>query len=351
MTRNPSLLALAGLVFVTGTAAARPKQKPKPKPAPKEQPAPKGPEQEQADRYFKSGVQLFKEGKFSEALAEFTRAYEIAPHPLVLYNIAACHRELSHYGDAVQFYERFLAEGKGQVPNARLTAAQTELDAILARIARVTVTSSVDGASITVDGTAIATLAKMPLILPPGEHKLTATAPGHKDVERTIRVASGDEMSVELNLEALPPEPIKIDKPVEHPVVLVAKPKRIALGAAFGTNLLRVADSGAPTLGLGVAIGSRLELGVDGVLVAYAVIPQVRVRLAGDALSIHAVAAAPIAITDGGMTKTFVAGAGGLGLRYRASPTLSFQLESMVSYAGKTHGTTVPTFVGGQLWF
>jgi len=66
---------------------------------------------------------------------------------------------------------------------------------------------------------------------------------------------------------------------------------------------------------------------------------------------VHFVAAAPISITDGGMTKTFVAGAGGLGLRYRASPILSFQLESFVSYAGKTHGTTVPTFIGGQLWF
>src|SRR5512147_1583179 len=114
---------------------------PKPrKPPPTKPDEPAKHEQAQADRYFKSGVQLFKEGKFSEALAEFTRAYEIAPHPLVLYNIAGCHRELSHYGEAVSFYERFLAEGKGQVPAARLTAAQTELDGILARIARVTVT-------------------------------------------------------------------------------------------------------------------------------------------------------------------------------------------------------------------
>jgi len=76
-----------------------------------------------------------------------------------------------------------------------------------------------------------------------------------------------------------------------------------------------------------------------------------QVKLAGDAVSVHAVAALPIAITDDGMTKTFVAGAGGLGLRYRATPALSFLLETLVSYAGKDHGTTIPTFVGGQLWF
>jgi hypothetical protein len=343
-------LAVVALTL-TGAAHAAPKNK---KPPPKEQPTPKGPEQAQADRYFKSGVQLFKEAKFSEALAEFMRAYEIAPHPLVLYNIAACHRELSHYGDAVQYYERFLAEGKGQVPAARLTAAQTELDSILARIARVTVTVSPDGAQVTVDGNPIPALQKMPLIMPPGEHKLAATATGHKGVERTVKVASGDELAVELTLDALPPDPVKEIGPervVEVPVALTPKTKRFSLGAAFGTNLLRVADSGAPTLGVGIAINSRVEVGVDAVLVAFAVIPQLRVRLAGDAFSVHAIAALPIAITDDGMTKTFVAGAGGLGLRYRATPALSFQLESLVSYAGKTHGTTIPTFVGGQLWF
>src|SRR5215813_3363942 len=118
-----------------GTVAhAAPKRKPAPRPEPKT------PEQKDADHHFKSGVALFKEAKYAEALAEFERAYEIAPHPLVLYNIAGCHRELSHYGEAVTYYQRFLTDGKGAVPAARLTAAQTELDAILARVARVTVT-------------------------------------------------------------------------------------------------------------------------------------------------------------------------------------------------------------------
>lgn len=344
---TPRLALLGALALLAGTAEAKPRPK---KPPPTKPDEPAKPEQAQADRYFKSGVQLFKESKFAEALAEFTRAYEIAPHPLVLYNIAGCHRELSHYGEAVSFYERFLAEGKGQVPAARLTAAQTELDGILARIARVTVTVNPDGASISVDGNPVGTLVKMPLILSPGEHRLEASAAGRKTAERTIKVASSDELTVELSLDPLPTEKEDAARLVEHPVV-IAKPKRFAIGAAFGTNLRRAGESGAPSLGLGVALGSRLELGVDVVLVAYAVVPQVRVRLAGDAVSVHLVGAVPIAITDDGMTDTFVAGAGGLGVRFRATPMLSFQLESMVSYAGKTHGTTVPTFLGGSLWF
>src|SRR5258705_6521681 len=112
--------------------------------APKKDKAPKKdaqtPEQKEADKFFKSGVALFKEAKYAEALAEFERAYDVAPHPLVLYNIAACHRELSHYAEAVTYYGRLLADGNGKVPAARLAAAQTELDALLASVARVTVT-------------------------------------------------------------------------------------------------------------------------------------------------------------------------------------------------------------------
>ncbi len=343
----------AALSLAPSIGDARPKKKPKPPGKPiivtKEAP----PAQKEADRFFKSGVALYKEAKYSEALAEFQRAYEIAPHPLVLYNIAGCHRELSQYAEAVKAYTQFLAEGKGQVPATRLTAAQTELDSILARIARVTVTVSPDGATLLVDGSPIGTLIEMPLILSPGEHLLVAQAPGRKDTERRVRVASGDELTVDLNLVELPPDPIKdiavADTSLRKPSP--AKDRRFGIGAGFGTNLRRVGETGAPSVGLRVALGSRLELGADVVFVAYTVMPAVRVRIAGTALSLHAVGAVPISFTDGEMSETFVAGAVGLGLRYRPVPGFALRLESFASFAGKEHGTTVPTFLGGELWF
>lgn len=321
--------------------------------APKDRdPTPAQTAQTNADRYFKSGVALFKEGKFAEALAEFQRAYEIAPHPTVLYNIAGCHRELSHYAEAVKYYERFLTEGKGKVPASRLTTAQTELDGILARIARVTVTiAPEDGATLLLDGQPLGTLLEMPLILPPGEHKFTARSAGHADAERTLRLASGDEVSIELAMPELPPEVVVAPVPSERLVVITHPPRRFQLGAGFGTNLRRISDSGAPSIGASISLGTRIELGVDAVLVAYAAIPSIRIKLAGNALAIHAVVAVPIAFADDGMTTTFAAGAVGLGLRYRPVPALAFRLETFASYAGKAHGTTVPTFLGGELWF
>jgi hypothetical protein len=328
--------------------AARPKKPPV-------SPQPKTAAQLDADRHFKSGVALYKEAKYAEALAEFERAYDLAPHPLVLYNIAACHRELSHYGEAVTAYGRFLADGKDVVPAARLAAAQTELDAILARVARVTVAvaPALDGTTLTLDG-ALLDHPAMPLILPPGEHKLLAHADGRRDAEKTVRVASGDEVSVALALE-LPPAPAPwVAKPVLGPEPVVhARAPRFAVSVGFGTNLRRASDgdTGAPSLGLDVAIGARVELGVDVVVPAYAVIPAVRVRIAGDQLSLHLVGALPIAIGDGPMSETFVAGGAGLGVRYFATPRLALRLESYVAFAGQPHGTTIPAFLRGELWF
>lgn len=341
--------------------------------APDAQPPPKSPEQQAADRHFKSGVARFKEGKFTEALAEFERANQISPHPLVLYNIAGCYRELSRYSEAVRFYRRFLAEGVGKVPPNRLADAQAELEGIFALVARVTVqVEPVQGASLTIDGSPLGPLPlEMPLILSPGEHRLVARAPGRRDAERSLRLASGDALLVELALPSLTDPGPKIGGggvadtggPAggtgagglrgTAPGAAPRAPRRFAVNAGFGTNALRVSETGLPTLGLALALGSRLELGVDATLVAYAVVPSVRVRIAGEAIALHAIAAAPIAFTDGGEAKTFAAAAVGLGLRLRlpAMPALALRLESYAAFAGDTHGTSVPTYLGGELWF
>src|SRR5215475_6944670 len=108
------LIALA-LVLVSPQLDAAPAPR---KPAQK--PAPKTRKQLEADRHFQSGVKLYRQSKYAEALAEFERAYEIAPHPLLLYNIAGCHRQLSHYAEAMTYYGRFLVDGAGKVPPGRL---------------------------------------------------------------------------------------------------------------------------------------------------------------------------------------------------------------------------------------
>jgi hypothetical protein len=71
-------IIVVGCLCATAAVQAAPKNKKKP-PA-----GDKTPEQKEADRHFKSGVGFFTDQKYAEALAEFERAYEIAPATIVL---------------------------------------------------------------------------------------------------------------------------------------------------------------------------------------------------------------------------------------------------------------------------
>jgi hypothetical protein len=47
--------------------------------------------------------------KLDEALKQYVRAYEIAPHPFVLYNMADIYRRMKKYDRAIDTYEKYLA--------------------------------------------------------------------------------------------------------------------------------------------------------------------------------------------------------------------------------------------------
>jgi tetratricopeptide (TPR) repeat protein len=60
--------------------------------------------------HFQKGMAAFELGKFQEALAEYERAYELAPLPGFLFNIGQCHRQMKDYQKAVFFLEGYLRE-------------------------------------------------------------------------------------------------------------------------------------------------------------------------------------------------------------------------------------------------
>jgi len=310
----------------------------------------------EANRHFQLGVELYDEGKFEEALVEFERAYEIAPHPLVLYNMAGTHRELSHYDEAIQYYERFLAEGEGQVGADVLERGKSELAALRARVGTIAVNVDREGAAVLVDGKKAGdTPLARPLVLAPGRHTITVGMPGGRVETRIVTLASGDQAKVDVTLG---PDHVvggggdgDGDAGGVHKRIERGRGGRVAVSASLGTNALQLGDTGAAVVGLGVRLGSRVTLGVDVVTVAWSVVPSLRLRLFGQALALHAIVALPLSFSDAGESGTFVAGAFGLGVRYFAAPRLALRIEGLVSIAGGDHGTTVPAFAGVELWF
>jgi outer membrane receptor for ferrienterochelin and colicin len=67
----------------------------------------------EAKSHFKKGMGLISDGKYEEGISELQRAYEILPHPNVLYNIARAYAESGDLEGAVASYKKYL-EGNPQ---------------------------------------------------------------------------------------------------------------------------------------------------------------------------------------------------------------------------------------------
>lgn len=306
-----------------------------------------------ANREFKRALKFVEEQRHEEALASFLKAYDLAPHPLVLFNIAGAHRQLRQYKEALKAYSRFLLEGDGSVKSDLLRRGKKDMDELLALVARVAVDSTPSGATLTMDGEELGTLPLTErLVLAPGPHELQAELDDHEPLERTIRVSPGEELELVLSMVPLAgSEPdAEISPKVSSKTEEGREWRELSVSAAFGSNALRLGTTGAPTIGAAYEISQRVSLGLDVVLIAYSFIPQIRVRLLGDVLSLHAIVAAPLSLSNDDGSSLFAAAAGGAGIRYKLGERVALRAEGLVSYAWK-FGVAVPVFAGGELSF
>ena len=77
---------------------------------------------DQARQHFKKGRELYDAGDYRGAIAEFAAADQIAPSPLLEYNIALCHERLGEKSEAVRRYRAYL----DRTPDAQNRAAVEE---------------------------------------------------------------------------------------------------------------------------------------------------------------------------------------------------------------------------------
>ena len=74
----------------------------------------------EARSYFKKGMGAITAGKYDEGIAELQKAYQLVPHPNVIYNIARAYAEAGDLDEAVTYFRKYL-EGN---PPDRDEAAQ-----------------------------------------------------------------------------------------------------------------------------------------------------------------------------------------------------------------------------------
>lgn len=190
-------------------------------PAPEVDPA-------EVERFLAEGASLREEQNDEEAIARFRQAYEASGETSgqAMAELALAERALERWMDAVTHFDRALELGGEWVEQLRGNLERAREDC-LGHLARLSVTTDAEDATLTVDGEDRGALPlEAPIVLSPGSHEvrvsIAAPPPAEGEeaapptvIERTVELAEG-ELS-EQRFEQPTPEPPE-DGDVDGPV-------------------------------------------------------------------------------------------------------------------------------------
>lgn len=178
-------------------------------------------QREQAQARFARGKELFKDGKYAEALTELQASHEIVSSPNTRLMIARCYQELGRLVEAYAEFGRTSVEAREleradrRYRQAAETAEQ-ERQALESRLAFVTVDvqHAQPGTSLKVGGELIRPAAwGEPTPALPGSAEVVVDTPGHGQARKTVQVQAGQRTSVSIDAlagDSAPPSPVSV---------------------------------------------------------------------------------------------------------------------------------------------
>lgn len=171
---------------------------------------------QRAREHFDRGLRLFDQSDDKGALAEFRAAYELVPHPSVLYSIGLVYASLGRPVEAVDSLERLLAQSPRLAPE-QLERAKATLAAEQAKVGSLNVTTNVP-ATVELDGVdgGKTPLAK-PLRVASGIRLVSVVAPGHVPIRREVSVAGGQLVTLSLELQKSEQDLAQFDLSIDVP--------------------------------------------------------------------------------------------------------------------------------------
>lgn len=221
---------------------------------------PAGVDEEAGRELAVEGMGHYKEGEFAAALEVFNRARGVYPTGQVLrmtgYTLLALERWIEA---ANAISESLKSEYKPLMPRDA-EHAEDQLKKAMSHVGVVNVTSSVDGATLRVDGGPSRALPQR-LLLEPGNHQFVVSARKHDHAEAEESVGAGEEVNVSLD-----PTPLAAgEKPKPLPPPQPQPEEEEETGSSFGF-MPHQGVIGLVTAGVGIVAGAvGLGVGLAGV--------------------------------------------------------------------------------------
>jgi hypothetical protein len=146
------------------------------------------------------GVRSFREGRFADAVIYFRAAFDRGGPPTELWNLARAEERR----DDLEAAEGALAEyvARGDLAPVDRGEAERELQALRARASTLTVTTTPEGATLTLDGKTAPGVTPLSLVITPGDHTVRAQKPGFAAASQAVKARLGRALAVSLDLPA-----------------------------------------------------------------------------------------------------------------------------------------------------
>lgn len=202
------------LVASSSTALAQPKQPKRPvpaRPAPPPPPAPEPPPPPatptlseslsgDAKSAYESGKVLFGDGDHAGALVKFKSAYETSKDPRLLWNMAACEKNLRHYSKALTLVRQYRKDGEGRLSEDDKKEADELVKVMEPLTAKLRVVVNEPGAEVFVDDELVGTSPVEPIVVDIGMRKVRVRKADYEEVARELPVGGAAEVSAEIKL-------------------------------------------------------------------------------------------------------------------------------------------------------
>lgn len=182
---------------------AAPPAAPPPAPAP---PAPAAPlplsetltGQAKAD--YESAKLLFSDGDNAGAAIKFKSAYDNSKDPRLLWNMAACEKNLRRYSRALKQLRQYVAEGGDKVTAQDRAEAQELIKVMEPFTAKLKIKVTEPGAEVYVDDELIGTSPIEPLVVDFGARKVRVRKPEFEEFTKELAVGGTAELAVDVAL-------------------------------------------------------------------------------------------------------------------------------------------------------
>jgi hypothetical protein len=164
---------------------------------------------------YKQAEELAKQGKWADACPLYEASYHADPKLGALLHAADCQEKVGHtatawaeFNDAVELAHKS-ADSREDLARRRATALEPKL----AKLHLAPPKQLIPGLTVKRDNADITVLVGTDIPLDPGDHVITATAPGYQDFTKTVNVSSG---TVSIELPVLDKQVVEPPKPVVH---------------------------------------------------------------------------------------------------------------------------------------